>query len=157
MVIADGYPAAVFSHRCAAGLSAVGAIAAAVGMSACGSDEPERTPVDTSPPTRETTPSVREKTPVARDGVSLTVRQIGMTCGRGGAYKARVTWKYPAGLVKSVSITVGDSPQTLFAASKKADGSAETGAWVVPGLAFRLADQATSDVLAAVKAGRGRC
>ena len=147
MVIAEGYPAAVFSHRCAARLPAVVAVAVVLGISACGSDEPERMSVDTTAP----------ETPVARDGVSLTVRQVGMTCGRGGAYKARVAWKSPAGLVKSVSITVGESPQTLFAASKKADGSADTGAWVVPGLMFRLADQATSDVLAAVEAGPGRC
>lgn len=157
MVIAEGYPAAVFSHRCAARLPAVVAVAVALGMSACGSDEPGQTSVDTSAPARETTPSAREKTPVARDGVSLTVRQIGMTCGRGGAYKARVTWEYPAGLAKSVSIKVGESPETLFAASKKEEGSADTGVWVLPGLVFRLADQATSDVLAAVEAGPGRC
>jgi hypothetical protein len=154
----------VFSHRCAARLPAVVAVAVALGMSACGSDEPERPAVDasvpegeTTPTARGTTPSPREKTPVARDGVSLTVRQIGKTCGGGGAYKARVSWKYPAALAKSVSITVGESPETLFAASKKAAGTADTGVWVLPGLVFRLADQATSDVLAAVEAGPGRC
>jgi hypothetical protein len=157
MVISEGYPAAVLSHRCAARLPAVVAVVVALGMSACGSDEPQRTSVDTPAPARETTPSAREKTPVARDGVSLTVRQIGTTCRRAGAYKARVAWKLPAGLAKSVSITVGESPATLFATSKKNVGSADTGVWVLPGLMFRLADQATSDVLAAVEAGPGRC